>query len=75
VVSVIESGACLLVGVTYSTNVKRAVALLIADSTRQERVGTGTPSYGVRHTGAHREQDLKQAKIDLEGQYFVACVL
>jgi hypothetical protein len=75
VVNVTETGACLLVGVRYSTNVRETTALLVTDQSWRERVGPGRLRYGVRYTGTHLEQDLKKAMIDLEGQYLVTCVL
>jgi hypothetical protein len=75
VVNVTDAGAILLVGVRYSTNVRETTALLVTDPSWQERIRTGTLKYGVRYTGTHIEQDLKEAMIDLEDQYLVTCTL
>jgi hypothetical protein len=75
IVRVAETGTCVLAGVKYSTNVRAAAALLTADPTWQERAPGGELKYGVRYTGDHLEQDLKETLIDLEGQYLVPCIL
>ena len=75
IVNVTDSGACLLVGVRYSTNVRETITLLVTDPSWKERVREGQLKYGVKYTGTHLEDDLKQTMIKLESQYLVTCIL
>lgn len=75
IVHVRETGACILVGVRYTTNVKTTIESLVNDPSWKERITGGQLKYGVRYTGDHLEEDLKQAMIDLENQYLVTCIL
>ncbi|MDF1544959.1 MAG: hypothetical protein P1R58_07650 [bacterium] len=73
--NITDSGACFLVGVKYSANVKVTIESLVADPSWQERVKCGQLRYGIRYTGDHLEEDLKQAMIALENQDLVTCIL
>ena len=75
IVNVTDTGSCLLVGVRYSTNIRETIALLMIDPSWKGRIKNGQMKYGVRYTGQHLEEDLKQAMIDLENQYLVTCIL